>query len=122
MPTPPEVIVQRQLDAYNAKDLDAFMRLWREDAEIFEHPATLVARGTEQIRERHRLRFTEPNLHGRLLQRLVMGPMVVDHERVTRTFPEGPGQLEVIVTYEVRGELLARSWVLLGPRTLDGHL
>ena len=25
-----------------------------------------------------------------------MGNMVIDHERVTRTFPEGPGMLEAV--------------------------
>jgi hypothetical protein len=33
-------------------------------------------------------RFQEPNLEAVLLKRTVMGSIVVDHERVTRTFPE----------------------------------
>ena len=85
-PISPERIVQRQLDAYNDRDIDAFMRLWCDDAEIFEHPSKLVAKGSAEVRERHLLRFKEPNLHGELLQRMVMGQTVVDHERVTRTF------------------------------------
>lgn len=118
-PTSPERIVQRQLDAYNARDIDVFMRLWCDDAEIFEHPSMLVAKGSAEIRERHLLRFKEPNLRGELLQRMVMGQTVVDHEQVTRTFPEGPGRIEVIVTYQVRGEQIAKCWIILGPRTLD---
>ncbi len=40
------------------------------------------------IRERHVERFREPNLHGKLINRIVMGNMVIDHETVTRTFPK----------------------------------
>jgi hypothetical protein len=34
---------------------------------------------------------------------MVFGNMVVDQERVTRTFPEGPGQIDVIAIYEIEG-------------------
>ena len=85
----PEDVVKKQLDAYNAKDLEAFMSVWAEDAQYFAHPSTLLARGAAAIRERHLVRFQEPDLHGELISRVVLGNTVVDHERVTRTFPEG---------------------------------
>ena len=93
----PETVVQRQLDAYNARDLDTLLTIYAADAESFEHPAKLLARGTEALRERFTLRFQEPNLHAHLLKRIVMGNTVVDHERITRTFPEGPGTLEMVM-------------------------
>lgn len=117
--TEPEAVVQQQLDAYNAKDIDAFMRTWWDDAQLFEHPAKLVASGAAEIRARHLARFQEPNLHGHLMSRLAMGQVVIDQERVARTFPEGPGHLEVIVMYEVKGEKIAKAWVITGPKTLD---
>ena len=83
----PETIAQGQLDAYNARDIDAFMQYWADDALYFEHPDKLLASGATAIRERHVTRFTEPNLHGKLLSRMVMGNKVVDRESVTRTFP-----------------------------------
>src|SRR5580693_760806 len=61
-----EAVVARQLDAYNARDIDAFMAAWREDAEYFEHPDRLLARGAAEIRIRHEIRFKEPDLHGKL--------------------------------------------------------
>src|SRR5688572_8230567 len=97
----PAAVVQKQLDAYNARDIEAFMATWAEDAQYFSHPSTLLAQGAAAIRERHIIRFKEPNLHGELIKRVVLGNMVVDHERVTRSFPEGPGQVEVIAIYEV---------------------
>ena len=112
----PESVVQRQLDAYNARDLDALLAIYADDAEVFEHPATLVAKGTEALRARFTVRFQEPNLHARLLNRIVSGDRVIDHERVTRTFPEGPGEIELVMIYEVRAGRITRAWNLVGPR------
>lgn len=115
----PEQVVQRQLDLYNARDLDPFMALWADDARVFEHPATLLADGAAAIRERHALRFQEPNLHARLVSRMVIGNRVIDQEVVTRTFADGPGTLEVVAIYEVAGDKIAASWIIAGAATLD---
>src|SRR5437773_724292 len=107
---PPATVVQRQLDAYNASDLDAFIAAYADDAQQFEHPSKLLANGAAQIRERSAARFQEPNLHARLLNRIVSGNIVIDHEQVTRTFPEGPGTLELVAIYEVRDGRIAKAW------------
>jgi hypothetical protein len=115
----PEAVVQRQLDAYNAHDLDALLATYAEDARQFEHPGKLVATGHSQIRERMAVRFKEPNLHARLLKRSVMGHVVIDHEDVTRTFPEGPGRIEMIAIYEVRDGRIQTASIALGAKTLE---
>ncbi|WP_237153401.1 hypothetical protein [Oryzibacter oryziterrae] len=43
--TTPEAVVAAQLLAYNAKDLEALLSLYAEDAEQYEHPNTLLAKG-----------------------------------------------------------------------------
>ena len=115
----PESVVQRQLDAYNARDIDALMATYAQDAQIFEHPATLLADGAAQIRERQAVRLREPNLHAALVQRMVMGNLVIDHEKVTRTFPEGTGRIEMVAIYEVRQGKIARAWFAFGAKILD---
>ncbi|WP_426177804.1 nuclear transport factor 2 family protein [Massilia sp. TWR1-2-2] len=99
--TTAEAVVQRQLDAYNASDLDALLATYAADARQYEHPATLLAAGSAELRARMAPRLTEPNLHARLLQRVVMGNIVIDHEEVTRTFPEGTGRVDMVAIYEV---------------------
>ncbi len=113
-----ETIVQRQLDAYNARDLDALVALYADDAQLFEHPSTLLAAGSAALRERFAPRLREPNLHARLLQRIVMGAVVIDHEQITRNFPEGQGTLEMVMIYEVRGGRIATAWSVLGAKTV----
>lgn len=114
-----EAVVQRQLEAYNARDIEAFMALWSDDAQYFEHPSKLLANGSAEIRQRHLVRFKEPNLHGRLVTRMSVGNKVVDREIVTRTFPEGTGHVDVIAIYEVTDGKIAKAWFILGSPTLD---
>lgn len=116
----PESVVQRQLDAYNARNIEALMATYAEDAQQFEYPSKLLADGAHAVRERFVTRFTEPNLHATLLKRIVMDNVIIDHERVTRTFPEGPGHIALIAIYEVRNGRIARATFIPGPRTLDG--
>jgi len=114
----PETVIQRQFVAFNARDIGAILAIYAEDAEMYEHPATLVARGSAALRARFTIRFQESNLHATLLKRIVSGNTVVDHESVTRTFPEGPGRIELIMIYEVKDGRIARAWSIAGPRTL----
>jgi len=114
-----ERVVQRQLDAYNAHDLDALMATYAGDAEQFEHPDKLLASGAAQIRERFAARFHEPNLHALLVKRIVAGSIVIDQEIVTRTFPEGAGKLEVVAIYEVKNDKITKAWFIIGAKTLD---
>ena len=46
----PEAVVQRQLDAYNARDIDALIAIYAADAQMFEHPAKLLAKGSTALR------------------------------------------------------------------------
>jgi hypothetical protein len=118
-PDAPEAIVQRQLDAYNARDLAALLAIYADDASLFEHPATLLARGSAALSERFVARFQELNLHAGLLKRIVVGHTVIDHERVTRTFPEGAGTMELVMIYEVKKGRIATAWSIAGTRVLD---
>ena len=115
----PAAVVQRQLDAYNARDVDAILATYAEDAQQFEFPAKLLASGTAELRELFAARFQEPNLHAQLLNRTAMGPIVIDHEEVTRTFPEGRGKIQLIAIYEVQAGKIAKAWFMSGLKPLS---
>lgn len=112
-------VVQRQLDAFNARDVDALLAVYAEDAQMFEHPSKLLASGTAELRERFTTRFQEPNLRAVLLSRTVMGQTVVDFEEVHRTFPEGTGKIRLLMIYEVQGDRIAKAWSIAGEKFLD---
>lgn len=115
----PEAVVQAQLDAYNARDVEAILKTYAVDAQQFEFPGKLLASGHAEIRARMASRFIEPNLHARLLRREVIGHIVIDHEEVTRTFPEGTGRIEMTAIYEVKNSVIQSASVALGAKILD---
>ena len=117
--TSPESVVQAQVEAYNARKIDMFLATYADDAQLFEFPDKLLARGKEQMRERYTARFNEPGLHADIVKRIVMGNFVVDHERVRRTFPEGPGTLDAIAIYEVHDGKITKAWLRPGEKKLD---
>ncbi len=113
--------VALQLEAYNRRDIDAFMSVWAEDCQYFAFPSTLLASGLAEVRERHVVRFNEPDLHGRLIGRMSVGNVVVDQEVVTRNFPEGLGEIDVIAIYEVVDGKIAKAWFTMGEPRLLGR-
>lgn len=116
--TDPAAVVQRQLEAYNARDLDALMATYADDVEHFEFPSAPVAKGAAEVRSRLAIRLAEPDLHARLLSRTVMNEFVIDHEIVTRNFPEGIGTVEMFAIYEVRGGRITRGWFRFGEKRM----
>ena len=117
----PEAVVQAQVDAYNAHDIEGFLATYADDAEIYQHPSTLLVKGKTQLRERYTRRLAEPGLHATIAQRMLMGDTVVDREHVTRTAADGSTEvLDAVVIYEVQAAHIVRSWLLIAPRTPAG--
>lgn len=111
-------IVQAQLDAYNAKDIEALLDTYAPDAQHFALHGELLAEGHEQLRARFLVRFAEPDLHAQLLSRIVVGNFVTDAELITRNFPEGVGTLEMLCVYEVVAGRIQRASFALGEKRL----
>ena len=114
----PLSVVQAQLDAYNAKDVDALLKTYAPDAEQYTLHGELLAKGHEQMRARFLVRFEEPNLHAKLVSRIVVGNVVTDAELITRDFPEGLGTLEMLCVYEVASGRIQKASFALGQKTL----
>lgn len=104
--TSPETLAQRQLEAYNAHDLDAFCACFADDVTV-----ELLVEGEEMFqgmtafRARYTERFRHPDLHARLVNRIACGRVVVDEEEVTG-LPDSP--LHVIAIYEVADGLIRK--------------
>lgn len=114
----PASVVQAQLDAYNARDIDALLAAYASDAEQFTLHGERLAKGREEMRPRFLARFAEPHLQARLLTRTVVGDVVVDFESITRDFPEGVGTQELLCIYEVRDGLIQKASFAPGAKTL----
>ena len=115
----PATLIQQQLDAYNAKDLDAWLACYATDAQQYTLHGELLASGHTDMRSRIISRFAEPDLHARLLNRTVMANFVVDLELITRNFPEGKGSIEMLCIYEIVEGLIQRASFSLGEKILN---
>ena len=119
-PEDPGSLVQQQLDAYNAKNVEAWLSTYSHDAEHFNLHGERLAQGHHELRTRIQARFSEPNLHARLLSRTVVGNVVVDSEEITRNFPEGLGTIEMLCIYEVVSGRIAKASFALGRKCVSG--
>ncbi|MEO1218596.1 MAG: nuclear transport factor 2 family protein [Bacteroidota bacterium] len=80
----PEALAQRQLNAYNARDIEAFLACYHQDVKIYSYPDQLMYQGKDKMRPGYSGMFENtPNLHCELVNRIVMGNVVVDQEKVT---------------------------------------
>jgi len=81
----PTEIVQGQLDAYNAQDIDGYMAFFSEDCLVADLNGAVTLRGAAEIRARYAQTLaTYPQNHARLVHRVVIGATVIDHEDVAR--------------------------------------
>lgn len=105
----PESPVQRQLDAYNAHDIERFAAEYTEDIQVFRPPvAEPVLSGKSAFKDHYaKNRFNNPRLHAEVVNRMVAGQTVVDHERIVGLAPE---IVEAIAVYEVEGERIKKVW------------
>ncbi|MBD1584036.1 nuclear transport factor 2 family protein [Pseudoalteromonas sp. S16_S37] len=104
-----EKIVQTQLDAYNNKDLEGWLNTYAENATQYSTDGELLAFGHEQMARNMRVRFAEPDLYANLINRIVCDNVVIDHELITRNFPEGKGTIEMLCIYHIENNLIQKG-------------
>ena len=79
----PKVIVQKQVEAYNARDIDAFMDTYAENIKLYNYPNVLFQDSKEKMRARYTSQFENtPDLHCEIKNRIVVGNKVIDEEYV----------------------------------------
>ncbi len=110
--SPEAALVQRQLDAYNAHDLEAFIATYSPEIEIFDisNASTAQMTGLEGMRAVYGEMFsTMPNLRCDLGNRIADGAFVVDHEICAMGEPGDPPE-RAIAIYQVEDNLIRRVW------------
>lgn len=90
---------QRQLDAYNAHDIDAFVRCYHRDVTIRDLRSNeLMGQGHDYLTQAYGPMFeATPDLHAQVTTRTIVGDLAFDCEYVT-----GRGDpIIVMATYRV---------------------
>ena len=107
-----EAVVQAQVDAYNARNVDTFAALYAEDVRVHRLPeGDLILDGRSALRERYASFFeVSPDLNCTVVRRIVAGPWVVDREVVTGA--RGGAPLRAVAIYKVQDDLIQTIWFL----------
>lgn len=99
------LIIQKQLDAYNAQDLEAFLATYTDDIKLYNYPNELLSEGKDQMRKDHIAWFQRtPDLKATVKKRIVIGNKVIDEEQVT-----AKGEIfNTVAIYEVRNGQISK--------------
>jgi hypothetical protein len=111
--TDAERVVQAQVDAFNRRDVDAFMATYAPDAIHWAHPADTTFNGAARIRAHYTELFSDPDisrLHATVRSRMVKGRFVIDEEYIVGLPADDP-HVSVII-YEVRDGLIRNVWFI----------
>lgn len=90
---PAAAVVQRQLEAYNAQDVDGFAATYADDVVITRGPDKKVfVQGKPALRETYGKMFARyPACRARVAERRTEGDnVIIDHEIITGRGPERP--------------------------------
>ena len=101
----PEMVIQRQLDAYNARDIEAFLETYADTIVIYDFPHQPTMRGKEEVRTRYAKLFADvPNLYAEVKKRITIGNTVIDQEYVRA----GERFINAVAIYEVADGKIVR--------------
>jgi hypothetical protein len=109
-------LAQRQLEAYNRRDLESFVACYGPEVEVRRLGShELLLCGQDALRESYGKLFAQsPALHCRLVHRTVVGAFVFDEEQVSGR--NGSDDIRhVMAIYEIKGAAIANVWFAAPP-------
>ncbi len=103
-------LVERQLKAYNAKNIDAFLEPYAEDVELYEFPDKMVSKGKDAMRKDYEGMFKNiANLHCDIVGRIVQGNIVIDKESISGM---GKSKFEATVIYHIEKNKIKKVYFI----------
>lgn len=103
----PEYLVQQQLNAYNAHDVEAFLEPYAEDVELYEFPGKLLMKGKDNMRKDYQFLTKVPALYCKIQKRIIQDNMVIDHEEVSGF---GPKPLYAVAIYVIENGKISKVY------------
>jgi hypothetical protein len=74
-------VVEQLVNAYNARNIEEFIRMYDEDVEFYIFPNELLFKGKEKLIARYGIMFKKLKcLRSSPIKRIVHGDIVIDHE------------------------------------------
>ena len=107
----PATVVQAQVDAYNAHDVELFASCYSSDIKMYDlWDETTYIVGKKDLLENYQFLKTAPEEFKVIIEkRMVNGPIVIDYERLTG-LSDGRENRLVFAMYEVRDGKIKNVW------------
>ena len=102
-------LVQRQLNAYNTRNLEAFLEPYAEDVELYQFPDKLTSKGKDAMRKGYAFFDRTPNLHCEIKERIIQGNIIIDKESVTGF---GSKPLEATAIYHIENNKIKKVYFI----------
>ncbi|WP_299246836.1 nuclear transport factor 2 family protein [uncultured Aquimarina sp.] len=100
----PTFIVDKQLAAYNSRNIDAFVNTYSEGIKIYNFPNRFKTSGHSELRLTYDSFFKNtPNLHCKIKKRIIMDTFVIDQEEVQANAGK---IIRAVAIYEVKNGLI----------------
>lgn len=97
-------MVDRQLQAYNDRDIDEFIACYSDDVVVEDARGAVLMTGREGLREEYAPFFRgHPSLRVEIRHRAVVGEYVVDDEEITGW---QAGAVQAVAIYHVAGSVI----------------
>jgi len=101
----PESIVNKQLKAYNERNIDEFVKTYASDVKLHTFPNDVTTEGHAAIRNQYDSFFKSvPDLNVEIVNRIVLGNKVIDKEKVIFNAQI----IYAIAIYEVKDGLISK--------------
>jgi len=109
----PADIIQKQLIAYNKRNIQVFIELFDDEAAFYRYgESTPFLKGKEKIKAYYSNLFKQsPSLNSEIQSRIIIGNKVIDHEIITGRMGD-PKPVELILIFEVSEDKIIRCEVI----------
>lgn len=106
-----EQLVQEQLDAYNKRDIEAFLKPYADSVAVYFFPNQFLYKGKDRMRQEYAPMFANtPDLYCTLKSRMVFGSRVIDEESVV--FDKNRPPLHAAAIYTIaQGKIIAVHFI-----------
>ncbi len=105
-------IVEEQVQAYNARDIERFLATYSPEVVNEDGQGNVRYKGHDQMRAIFGAMFAiSPDLHARILTRIRIGLYVVDEEEVTG-IRGSPEVIRAVAIYRVEGDKIVHVRML----------
>lgn len=104
-----EQVVQHNLEAYNNRNIDAFMSDYSEEIELYNYGVAVpLAKGKIEVRKIYSTLFeASPNLFSKIKKRIIFDNKVIDYESITGRMGKTE-TVEMVLIYEINNEKIVK--------------